>query len=193
MTDRDLMQQALDALELHAKQYPHMVKGYTADAASVLRERLSQPEQEPFCYHDGRNIVGKEYADHSDVFPLYTSPNPEQQKPVRFNCTVIDDAHLNGVPLSQWGKQPEMQPCAGRNCGSTDPNLHSAECFEDYEKATGMSSVEHAVIAGALFDFMGWLTSRKEHIVLSSSDNASPAVDAIAEVTGGPQAARPVD
>ena len=34
--------------------------------------------------------------------------------------------------------QPEMEPCAGRNCGSTNPNLHSAECFEDYEKATGM-------------------------------------------------------
>lgn len=36
-------------------------------------------------------------------------------------------------------EQPEMQPCAGRNCGSTNPNLHSAECFEDYEKATGMN------------------------------------------------------
>ena len=35
--------------------------------------------------------------------------------------------------------QPQMQPCAGRNCGSTNPNLHSAECFEDYEKATGMN------------------------------------------------------
>lgn len=34
-------------------------------------------------------------------------------------------------------------------------------------------------IAGALFDFMGWLTSRKERLVLSSADNASPAVDAI--------------
>jgi hypothetical protein len=39
--------------------------------------------------------------------------------------------------------------------------------------------VAHPVIAGALFDFMGWLTSRKERIVLSSSDEASPAVDAI--------------
>ena len=36
----------------------------------------------------------------------------------------------------------KMQPCAGRNCGSTDPNLHSAECFEDYEKATGMNRQE---------------------------------------------------
>ena len=38
--------------------------------------------------------------------------------------------------------KPEMQPCAGRNCGSTNPNLHSAECFEDYEKATGMAQPE---------------------------------------------------
>ena len=40
--------------------------------------------------------------------------------------------------------QPEMQPCAGRNCGSTNPNLHSAECFEDYEKSTGMAR-EHVI------------------------------------------------
>lgn len=33
-----------------------------------------------------------------------------------------------------------MKPCAGRSCGSTDPNLHSAECFEDYERTTGMSN-----------------------------------------------------
>ena len=132
MTDRELMQQALDELN-------HVNVQDRVQIITALRERLAQPEQEPFCFHDGRNIVGKEYADHSDVFPLYTSPNPEQQKPVRFNCTVIDDAHLNGVPLSQWGKQPEMQPCAGRNCGSTNPNLHSAECFEDYEKSTGMN------------------------------------------------------
>ena len=39
--------------------------------------------------------------------------------------------------------------------------------------------VSHAVIAGALFDFMGWLTTRKERLVLSSTDNASPAADAI--------------
>jgi hypothetical protein len=39
--------------------------------------------------------------------------------------------------------------------------------------------VAHSVIAGALFDFMGWLTSRKERIVLSSADNAAPAADAI--------------
>ena len=41
--------------------------------------------------------------------------------------------------------------------------------------------VPHAVIVGALFDFMGWLTTRKERLVLSSTDNASPAVESITE------------
>jgi len=41
--------------------------------------------------------------------------------------------------------------------------------------------VAHSVIAGALFDFMGWLTCRKERLVLSSVDDASPAVVAITE------------
>ena len=39
--------------------------------------------------------------------------------------------------------------------------------------------VTHTVIAGALFDFMGYLTSRKERIVLSAADDAAPAADAI--------------
>lgn len=43
--------------------------------------------------------------------------------------------------------QPQMQPCAGRNCGSTNPNLHSAECFEDYEKTTGMAQPEQEPVA----------------------------------------------
>ena len=41
--------------------------------------------------------------------------------------------------------------------------------------------VHHSVIAGVLFDFMGWLTSREKRIVLSSTEDASPAADAIRE------------
>ena len=41
--------------------------------------------------------------------------------------------------------------------------------------------VSHSVIAGALFDFMGWLTSRPERLALSRVDDASPAVDAITD------------
>lgn len=31
---------------------------------------------------------------------------PEQQEPVKFKCTVIDDKHPGGVPLERWGQQP---------------------------------------------------------------------------------------
>ena len=64
MTDRELLQQALDALETHAKQYPHMVKGYTADAAEAIRTRLAQPEPEPVA------VVG---LDMSEVNVYYGS------------------------------------------------------------------------------------------------------------------------
>lgn len=42
-----------------------------------------------------------------------------------------------------------------------------------------LRETRQAIIAGALFDFMAWLTSRKERLVLSGADEASPAVDAI--------------
>ena len=41
--------------------------------------------------------------------------------------------------------------------------------------------VAHSIVAGALFDFMGWLTSREKRLILSSVDEASPAVEAITE------------
>ena len=42
-------------------------------------------------------------------------------------------------------------------------------------------AVAHSVVAGALFDFMGWLTSREKRLILSSVDEVSPAVEAITE------------
>jgi len=43
MTDlRDAARQALEALEDHAKQYPHMQKGYTVDAITALKAALAE-------------------------------------------------------------------------------------------------------------------------------------------------------
>ena len=90
MTDRELMQQALEALERYGG-----VDQRACDAEEALRERLAQPEQEPFCYHDGRNIVGKEFADHSDVFPLYTAPQPPQWQ-------GLTDEEIEHIADSEW-------------------------------------------------------------------------------------------
>ena len=51
--------------------------------------------------------------------------------------------------------------------------------MSDREVTQQAEPVSHAVIAGALFDFMAWLTTRKERITLSAADDASPAADAI--------------
>jgi hypothetical protein len=66
------------------------------------------------------------------------------------------------------------------------PWLVSEEALERFFQAAYAAGaaaerepVAHSVIAGALFDFMGWLTTRKERLALSRADNASPAADAI--------------
>ena len=121
MTDRELMQQALEALELLARHEHPLTK------IQVRKPR------------DGGSIV--------TVYPHQ----------------VATDA---AEPLRERLAQPQMQPCAGRNCGSTNPNLHSAECFEDYEKSTGMAQPEQEPVAwedvlGAIA--RGWAHDDNKH------------------------------
>ena len=121
MTDRELMQQALEKLEFFA----HMksVSEDTMRLITALRERLAQPEQEPVAWgvFDGPNL--------HDV--NFTEEEAHEMARLKGDGSVVKPLYTS--------TQPQMQPCAGRNCGSTNPNLHSAECFEDYEKSTGMN------------------------------------------------------
>lgn len=68
-----------------------------------------------------------------------------QQALAALNHVNVQDRVQIITALRERLAQPEMQPCAGRNCGSTNPNLHSAECFEDYEKATGMTAQQPCI------------------------------------------------
>ena len=54
-----------------------------------------------------------------------------------------------------------------------------AKLYAKYDALYKAQPVPHAVIAGALFDFMAWLTTRDERLVLSGADEAGPAVEAI--------------
>jgi hypothetical protein len=99
MTDQELMQQALDALQAYGAHAPN-------------------------CEH----------------LMLLTSL-PPQRKPC--SCGLVATI----ITMRERLALPQMQPCAGRNCGSTNSNLHSAECFEDYEKSTGMAQPEQEPVA----------------------------------------------
>jgi hypothetical protein len=69
---------------------------------AALRAEQAQPDTEPFCYHDGRNIVGKEYADHSDVFPLYTAP-PQRKPLTDEEIERIEALCIEPVDGTGWG------------------------------------------------------------------------------------------
>ena len=69
MTDRELMQQALDALESDC--------GATKFGASeALRARLAQPEPEPVAWMYNGNLHEFDPSDwaEGEVIPLYTAP-----------------------------------------------------------------------------------------------------------------------
>jgi len=58
----EAMKQALEAMELHATQYPHMQKGYTVDAITALRAAIEAAEQpEPVArvtgYFNGQCVI----------------------------------------------------------------------------------------------------------------------------------------
>ena len=155
MTDRELMQQALEALEegLTSKQWRKLI--------AALRKRLAQLEQEP-CVKTIRTWQQRceEHPDHNgivtdgmiqarmqeEIDELRAAIEQAHQKPLTekrieelYSFWVVDCQDIVGFARAVERSKPKMQPCAGRNCGSINPNLHSAECFEDYEKSTGMN------------------------------------------------------
>jgi hypothetical protein len=90
MTDREAMQQALEAL-IKAHPYSNSNKDLDghSEAIAALRERLAQPEQEPVawvCYGASEKHDIDYFQDEVDAIPvgtqLYASP-PAQRKPLK--------------------------------------------------------------------------------------------------------------
>ena len=80
----EAMKQALEALELHAKQYPHMQKGYTVDAITSLRQAIAEAEkQEPVAVVQDLDEVKRKHLVYECGFdwkdPLYTHPQPKRE------------------------------------------------------------------------------------------------------------------
>jgi len=100
MTDRELMQQALEAFGglLTFNPSPAEYK-QGRDVVAALRERLAQPEQEPVAWYDKHGMVT--HDPFEGIRPLYAAPRPwvglmdeEVQKIMEktvAKCTELDD------------------------------------------------------------------------------------------------------
>ena len=117
MTDRELMQQALDALQECVG-----VIGEPLDVIETLRARLAQPEPEPVCeqckglgyYDEGHEnddgtMSGGDYVE-CDKCKAQPELNPWVQ------CTTADNKCLGGCRTraehDRYNKQPEPNPVA---------------------------------------------------------------------------------
>lgn len=79
------LKSAIEAFELHAEQYPYMVKGYCVDALEDCKAALAELEKcEPYAWivSDGFSktlVTDKEHLKTAqrfnwEIIPLYTSP-----------------------------------------------------------------------------------------------------------------------
>ena len=89
---------------------------------------LAQPEQEDDAV---ATLTEEGWMWDGDQWQRPAKPDhPEQMARLGWQyveCPACGSEGARAFP------KPEQGPCKGKNCGSTNPKLHSAECFDEHE------------------------------------------------------------
>jgi hypothetical protein len=114
----------------------------------------------------------------ADVWDRLAAP---PAAPVAAMRGVIDTVPLSEVEaLARTMWRGEVLPGRVLRFGAAVLGLvDAALAAPPAQQVAPQEEVTTATVVGALFDFLGYLTSRKERVTFSSSDDASPAVDAL--------------
>ena len=122
MTDRELMQQALDALELIDEAMPFPVAKLTI---KNLRERLAQPEQGPVAWEDVLGAIARGWT-HDD----------NKHKPMDVQLAVAIAKEIQDMVTAP----PQRKPL-------TDEQIAEALGFGEHTTATTRAILTHAARA----------------------------------------------
>ena len=156
-------QQRHEALDAEVKQI--------SDAIGALRAALDQPQDHPEQRLDmvpaGWKLVPVEPTDEM----LRSSCGCESPAMFRESLRRETDGRLTAEMVEKIIRRHLASYRAMLAAAPQPPALEQPQVEQE--------PVAHSIVAGALFDFMGWLTSRRERLVLSSTDNAAPVADAI--------------
>ena len=197
MTQDEIIEMALDGItKVPTLTHGLMVK--LVDVEAAIKEALAQEKDGTYIYASSlaTAIWQKHYIKESPKFALLDTTEGVLTQIDNMTCGLVREklAQPEHEPVA-WKLMPKdatdsmlkaMDECSTEGY---DERLYAGHAASVYMAAWDAypdiipqpKPVSHAVIAGALFDFMGWLTSRKVRIVLSSADEASPAVEAITE------------
>ena len=158
----------------------------------ALRQAIEQAEQiEP----DLPPVeIGVDVTEHgTTVMAFYRRPNavmemfysqfhPQPKQPKNPSIRIQNHYHTDH-PMQHWDRT--CPACVADSEPLANPIANQPETSGSPMPVTKYDSIElhvlHSHLAGMLYDFMGWLTSRRTRLCLSDSDNASPAVDAIVD------------
>ena len=96
MTKDEALNHALEALELHGKQYPHMVKGYCLDAITAIKEALAQPDQYAKGYADAMNWKVQNHIEHLPAAQKLAEWKLVPIKPTEEMLKAMDECSTEG-------------------------------------------------------------------------------------------------
>jgi hypothetical protein len=144
MTKDKALDLALEALELHGKQYPHMVKGYCLDALTAIKQALALDKMA-----ENARELGLDYEPVREDW----GPGPHEVHSLPPAAPVQDnDAHYKGVvegvqklfDNKRAQQAPVQEPvvfyrCNG--CGHAYEQVHPTSC--DCMEAGGFDRVEY--------------------------------------------------
>jgi hypothetical protein len=130
-TKDEALKLALEALELHGNQYPHMVKGYCLDAITAIKQALEAPMHESIsngCHID----IDTKFATwwHTEGSGMRPLPNEDIEE---FAKRVTDIAWSNGEEVEREACAKvcdELRHPHGYNAESQDWADGSNHCAE---------------------------------------------------------------